>query len=151
MYIHIHRSLTLCTSFLLICSKTNIFSIDYLIHHDIVVSNMLSIIRYVCIDRPETLDKDQSHSTDKSLLCEKCAQIYKFLGFDYSCLHQQNIWMFFKRICFCNVMLKRFKTRFLITNIAYSFILYCLDKDNFHIKICIQYSYPSNVSKYPTK
>ena len=138
-----------------ICSKTNIFSIDYLIHHNIVVSNMLSIIRYVCIERPETLDKDQSHSTDKSLLCEKCAQIYKFLGFDYSCRHQQNIWMFFKQICFCNVVLKRFKTRFLITNIAYSLILYCLDKENFHIKICIQYFYPSssikNVSKYPTK
>ena len=97
----------------------------------------------MCIERPETLDKDQSHSTDKSLLCEKCAQIYKFLGFDYSCLHQQNIWMFFKQICFCNVVLKRFKTRFPITNIAYSFILYCLDKDKFHIKICIQYSYPS--------
>ena len=108
-----------------------------MIHHNIVVSNMLSIIRYVCIERPETLDKDQSHSTDISLLCEKCAQIYKILGFDYSCLHQQNIWMFFKQICFCNVVLKRFKTRFLITNIAYSFILYCLDKDNFHIKIFI--------------
>ena len=42
--------------------------------------------------------------------------------------------MYFKQICFCNVLLKRFKTRFIITNIAYSFILYCLDKNNFDIK-----------------
>ena len=106
-----------------------------MIHNNIVVSNRLSIIRYVCTEGPEILDKDQSHSTDKSLLCEKCAQIYEILGFDYLCSHQRNVWMFFKQICFCNVLLKRFKTRFVITNIAYSFILYyCLDKNKFDIK-----------------